>query len=117
MRKRIEELPKPRMSWETVEITPRSGTTTSPVYLCYRDPVDAIRSLLDRAELAEHMTYAPQRHWKDKEAGRRRYSEIFTGDWAWETQVSYFPLLLANTDWLVGDASGGGYSNPSNIRL
>lgn len=88
MREQIGKLPKPRMTWENIEVIPRSGTTTSPVFLCYRDPVEAIRHLLDRPSLRNHLTYSPQRHWKDIVGGSRQYTEIMTGDWAWETQVS-----------------------------
>jgi hypothetical protein len=87
MREYMEKLPPPRMTWQDVEIIPRSGTASSPVHLCYRDPVKVIKSLLDRPSLAEHMTYAPQRVWRDKAAGKRQYTEIFTADWAWQTQV------------------------------
>jgi hypothetical protein len=86
------------MKWKEVEVVPRSGTPSSPVYICYRDPLDAIRSLLDRPSLADHITYEPQRHWKDKVNGTRRYSEIFSGDWAWEMQVfPYSTVLFAPT--------------------
>jgi hypothetical protein len=87
MRKRLGLLPKPRMSWKHIEIKPRSGKTTAPVFLCYRDPLDAAQSLLDRPSLAMHLKYTPEKHWRDKDTGSRLYSEIFTGDWAWETQV------------------------------
>ena len=87
MCEQMGKLPKPRMSWNTIEIPLCSGSTTSPIYLCYRDPIEAIQSLLDRPSLAKHMTYTPQRHWRDKAAGKQRYTEIFTGDWAWEEQV------------------------------
>jgi hypothetical protein len=86
------------MPWNTVEVIPRSGTTFSPIHLCYRDPVQAVKSLLDRPSLAKHMSYIPQRHWRDKAEGKRVYNEILTGDWSWETQVcvtlKYNPTIL-----------------------
>jgi len=85
MRALIDMLPKPRMLWKSVEVIPRSGATSSPVFLCYRDPVEAIRSLLDRPSLRDHLMYAPQRHWTA--SGSRQYTEIMTGDWAWQVQV------------------------------
>ncbi|KAG8824504.1 hypothetical protein FRC17_009084 [Serendipita sp. 399] len=97
MRQRIKRLPTPRIQWKTTKIVPRSGTTSSTVYLSYRDPVDAIRSLLDRPSLAKYVTFAPERHWKNKAEGTRVYSEIFTGEWAWKTQATLKPgsTLLA----------------------
>jgi hypothetical protein len=87
MREQMDKLPAPRMSWKEVDILPRSGNPSSPVLLCYRDPVEAIKSLLDRPALAKHITYMPERCWRDKAAGKRQYAEIFSGDWAWKTQV------------------------------
>ncbi|KAG8798922.1 hypothetical protein FRC16_006244 [Serendipita sp. 398] len=97
MRQRIDQLPTPRMQWKNIQVDPLYGTTSAPVYLSYRDPVNAIRSLLDRPELAKYMTYTPERHWKDKAEYTRVYSEIFTADWAWDTQASLEPgsTLLA----------------------
>jgi hypothetical protein len=88
LRKRVDMLPKTRFKWDPVQIIPRSGTVKGPLFLYYRDPIAAVRSLLDRPELAEHITFTPQRIWLNKSIGKRRYSEMFTGDWAWETQVS-----------------------------
>jgi hypothetical protein len=88
MREQIDKLPKLRMTWKNVEVIPCSGTTSSPVFLCYRDPVEAIRYLLDRPSLKDHLTFSPERRWKDDVGGSRQYTEIMTGDWAWETQVS-----------------------------
>lgn len=96
MREWIRQMMQPRLKWKNVEITPEYGKTSSPVYLLYRDPLAAIASLLERPSLAEHMTYQPRRCWKDKAAGKRRYSEIFTADWAWETQVCAF---TSYTQW------------------
>lgn len=88
MRERIKQMMQPEMKWKNIEIVPKYGKTSSPVYLMYRDPLAAISSLLSRPALANHLTYQPRRCWSDKEGRKRRYSEIFTADWAWETQVS-----------------------------
>jgi hypothetical protein len=87
LRKKIKMLPKTRFKWKATRVVPHSGRLKTPTFLYYRDPIAAIRSLFDRPELAEHLTFTPQRIWKNKAKGTRRYSEIFTGDWAWETQV------------------------------
>lgn len=88
MRDMIGRLPNPRVMWKHVEVIPESGTTADPVFLCYRDPIAAVRSLLDRPALQDHLTFTPVRKWSDRDSGKRCYDEIFTGDWAWETQVS-----------------------------
>jgi hypothetical protein len=83
----MDGLARPRMKWRTVPITPGSGSPVSVIRLYYRDPIEAIQSLLDRPSLAQFMSYAPRRHWCDKEGGGRVYNEIWTGEWAWNTQV------------------------------
>lgn len=88
MRDMIGQLPTSRLTWKHVEVIPESGVTADPVFLCYRDPIAAVRSLLDRPALQDHLTFTPVRKWSDRDAGQRRYNEIFTADWAWETQVS-----------------------------
>jgi len=87
MRAMIERLPETRMKWKYQQIIPNSGTSSKPIFLYYRNPVAAVRSLLDRPALAPYMNFVPERQWKDQAMGQRRYSEILTGDWAWETQV------------------------------
>ncbi|KAG8756916.1 hypothetical protein FRC14_002533 [Serendipita sp. 396] len=112
MRDRIQQLPETRMPWKFTRVKLRSGTTSSPVYLCYRDPVAAVRSLLDRPLLKEHLEFQPTRHWKDREALNRRYSEIFSGDWAWEIQGSLppgatlIPILLGSDKAHLTEYSG-----------
>jgi hypothetical protein len=66
-----------------------------PVTLYWRDPLAAIQSLLDRPSLAEHLEYAPRRVWDDDTKENRVYNEIFTGDWAWKTQVCIVIAVIA----------------------
>ena len=56
----------------------------------HRNPLDVIQSILDRPSLSNHLEFIPRGVWTpENEHGERErvYSEIFTGDWAWETQV------------------------------
>ncbi|PVF91792.1 hypothetical protein CPB86DRAFT_718777 [Serendipita vermifera] len=90
------------MPWKAKDINPQSGTTVSPITLYYRDPLECIQSLLDRPSLRDHMEYVPRQSWEDEEPSIRVYSEILTGDWAWETQETLpfggtlLPVLLGS---------------------
>jgi hypothetical protein len=71
----------------TKDVWPDSGHTSLPLVLYHRNPLDCIQSLLDRPFLCESMEFAPRRTWEDSNWKSRVYSEIMTGNWAWQTQV------------------------------
>lgn len=83
----IESLPDPGPRWLVESITPTLGIPLHPISLYYRDPLEAIRSLLCRPDLASSMTFAPRRVWIDEDKQTRVYSEIETGEWWWRNQV------------------------------
>ena len=72
------------------EITPDSGEPFEPVSLYYRDLIEAIQTLMSRADLQSSMVFGPCRVWSNEERRSRVYNEICTGDWWWRTQVSHF---------------------------
>lgn len=87
---RVTLLPDTRMRWLYQSVIPESGSDRTPVTLYYRDPVDAVQSLLDRPSLAEHLDFTPRRAWRNKDRKNRVYDEIMTGNWAWEVQVRVY---------------------------
>jgi hypothetical protein len=84
----IEELPDPGPRWMVQEIVPKSGDPLEPVLLYYRDPIEAIKTLMSRADLQSSMVFGPSRVWSNDKKESRVYNEICTGDWWWRTQVS-----------------------------
>ena len=56
--------------------------------LWVRDPVDCIRELIGNPAFRDHMAYACQKVFADKEGKNRIFDEMWTGDWWWKTQVS-----------------------------
>ncbi|KAG6818925.1 hypothetical protein H0H92_002401, partial [Tricholoma furcatifolium] len=54
--------------------------------LWYRNTIDIIKELLGNPALREHLRYAPERVYLDKERKNRMYDEMWSGDWWWETQ-------------------------------
>jgi hypothetical protein len=73
---------------EIRDIVVNDGTGLCTEYLCARNPVDIVRELIGNPRFKEHMRYAPERHWTSKAKDTRIYSEMWTGNWWWRTQVS-----------------------------
>ncbi|KZS88846.1 hypothetical protein SISNIDRAFT_417541 [Sistotremastrum niveocremeum HHB9708] len=59
---------------------------TETVELYHRDILECIEDILGDPKLKEAMHYAPTRVWSDAEKQERFYSDMWTGDWWWETQ-------------------------------
>jgi hypothetical protein len=57
-----------------------------PIKYWGRDIIKAVRWLLRQPAYAEHLAYAPQQVFSS--AGKRLYSEMNTGEWWWNEQVS-----------------------------
>jgi hypothetical protein len=57
--------------------------------LWVRDPVECIRELVGNPAFRDYLAYDCQQVFTDKEGERRRYDEMWTGEWWWKTQVSY----------------------------
>lgn len=95
---RIEQLPAPGVRWTAVDVTPDSGTPLDKVTLYYRNPLDAIRTLLSRPDLKEAMEFTPRRVWETAAREDRLYTELFTGEWAWKTQVPTLSVTRCTSD-------------------
>jgi len=83
-------MPGPKSHWRSVSIIPESGTLKKPIWLYYRNILDAIKLLLVRPDLVMNMDFIPKRVWtKNNDDSRARiFNDMFTGNWAWRTQVS-----------------------------
>lgn len=57
------------------------------VKLWKRDPVEIIRHLILNPLFKDHITYQPEKVYRDKKGKIRVYDEMWTGNWWWETQV------------------------------
>jgi hypothetical protein len=93
---RLESLPSSGTQWMAEVIIPNSGTPLEPATLFFRDPMDAIITLLQRPAFKDAIEFVPRRVWShpddpdDPDRRERIYKEIFSGEWAWRTQVSLF---------------------------
>ena len=53
----------------------------------YRDIIQCIQALYGHAEFAQHLIFAPERHYTDPDKTSRLYHEMHTANWWWATQL------------------------------
>ncbi|KAG2041091.1 hypothetical protein BDR03DRAFT_979554 [Suillus americanus] len=73
---------RPKFKWEQVVVAGESFD----VY--YRDILKCIKSLYGDPDFARYLTFAPERHYTDKDQTVRLFHDMYTGKWWWNTQVS-----------------------------
>lgn len=73
--------------------------------LYYRDPFVCLKDLFRNPEFLKNMKFAPERLYTRE--GSRMYTELNSGDWIWELQVSEFicALQTSNTHASLSDAT------------
>ncbi|KAF8550904.1 hypothetical protein OG21DRAFT_1418931, partial [Imleria badia] len=70
--------------------------------LWLRDPVACVKELIGNPAFQGNMAYAPEKVYADPEGQTRRFDEMWTGDWWWETQhclptgSTIAPVILAS---------------------
>jgi hypothetical protein len=79
--------------------------------------MDVIRYLLSRPTFAEHLVFAPAKVYTHRGSNVRVYSEMYTGNWWWRTQVSYFRVFPPHCLKLLGLPSRGFYHHTRDYRL
>ena len=82
----IEVLPSPP-SWKEVVVSVDGGTTKDPLILYYRDGGECFECLFGDPCYENDMDFGPRRVFTVGEVRERLYSEIMTGDMAWNLQV------------------------------
>jgi hypothetical protein len=55
-----------------------------------RDPVECIAELISNPAFKHCMSYVPERVYVDSMGKSRRYDEMWTADWWWDVQVSFY---------------------------
>ena len=59
----------------------------------YRDAVQCVQDLYGDPNFAEHLVFAPERHYTSHERTCRIYNDLHTGDWWWAVQVHERKLI------------------------
>ena len=89
----IESLPDPPR-WYHGEMFIAGYTSKQPLHFYWRDALEVIEYIFGHPAFAPYMQYDPQRLWTDLSRTERIYSEYMTGDFAWQSQVQLFVILL-----------------------
>lgn len=89
---KIDSLPEgPGWIRDIIEVDTGYNADGSPrkeeVQLWRRDPVECIAQLIGDPAFDGHIAYGPEKTFVDDEGKTRCYSEMWTGNWWWETQV------------------------------
>jgi hypothetical protein len=92
---------------------------TEDLELYYRDIMQSIQALYGDPQLAEHLVFAPERHYTSHERTDRIYNEMHTGDWWWAVQVceqNYNHLKVASNIvlGLIGESPTRRYHHTTN---
>jgi hypothetical protein len=66
-------------------------TTSTDLTLYYRDGLEVFKYLFGNPVYKNFMSYEPIKIYTNKRKEKRIYTEMMTGNWAWESQV---PLYL-----------------------
>lgn len=84
----IDALPRgPKFSCTPIKVG-YDGPATETVELWHRNPIEVIKHLLGNPLFDGHMMYTPHRIFRKEDRTNREYSEMWSGDWWWNTQVS-----------------------------
>jgi len=76
-----------RAEWKTQELWFKSDSDAKHI-VHYRDPCDAVKSLLGNPTHAKDIVYRPRKIFTDSSRTCRIYNEMWTGDWWHTVQVS-----------------------------
>jgi hypothetical protein len=91
LRSRVELLPSgPRWLMQNVLVPGDAASTELTLY--YRDSLELFKFLFGNPVYEGFMSYEPYRLYTNNRKEKRIYTEMMTGDWAWECQV-YFPCI------------------------
>ena len=87
LRAKVELLPG-GPCWKSKTIIMPGGATKTPLVLYYRDGLEVFRHIFGNPEFKNSMSFIPQKIYSNHNKEIRIYTEMFTGDWAWEAQVN-----------------------------
>jgi hypothetical protein len=83
----IDSLPHgPDWHCRTIRVEGDNGTEVLDLWM--RDVVEVIKMLIGDPRFAEHIRYAPEKHFTSATHETRVYDEMWSADWWWRIQVS-----------------------------
>jgi hypothetical protein len=89
LHKVLDDIP-PRAEWHSKKLA-FEDRPEDEYTIYYRNPIDAMRSLLGSPAHAKDIVYRPKKIFRDKEKSVRIYNEMWTGKWWHAIQVCFLP--------------------------
>jgi hypothetical protein len=86
LRSRVELLPS-GPQWLMQNIHVPGAATYTDLTLYYRDGLEVFKFLFGNPVYEGFMTYEPYKVYTNQTKQKRVYTEMMSGDWAWECQV------------------------------
>lgn len=65
------------------------ASTKEPLVLYYRNGLDVFKHIFGNPEFSKSITYVPKKVYTDSMRESRVYTDLMTGDWAWDAQVVF----------------------------
>jgi hypothetical protein len=93
LHKVLDDIP-PRAEWHSKKLA-FEDRPEDEYTIYYRNPIDAMRSLLGNPAHAKDIVYRPKKIFRDKEKSVRIYNEMWTGKWWHAIQVCFLPPCQA----------------------
>ncbi|KAF8546324.1 hypothetical protein OG21DRAFT_1479689 [Imleria badia] len=101
--KLIDQLPTgPEWKCKLVQVRATNDDSIEELELWLRDLVACVRELIGNPAFHGEIAYTPEKVYTDCHGTTRRYDEMWTGDWWWETQrhlpagATVAPVILAS---------------------
>ncbi len=98
--KKFDELPTQTAGWKCDIVTVKGDKidangkpAVEDLELWRRDPIECVQELMGNPAFRELLAYAPEQAFRDENGTNRIFDQMWTGDWWWETQVSYLCLM------------------------
>ena len=57
----------------------------------FRDPLSVVRSMIANPDFRGQFDYSPYMEFED---GKRRWTDVMSGDWAWKQAVRFHSILM-----------------------
>jgi hypothetical protein len=114
LRSRVELLPSgPQWLMQTVQVP--GDPTSTDLILFYRDGLEVFKFLFGNPVYEAFMSYEPIKVYNNRRMDKQIYTDIMTGDWAWECQVLFFINDISGSNTCTETFTTKCYIGPCNI--
>ncbi|KAJ7586919.1 hypothetical protein C8J56DRAFT_1051214 [Mycena floridula] len=114
--------------WDMVRWMMKSGLSQAKIdefskLKLRRDPLECIKELMGNPAFKDHLCYAPEQQFLDKEMTNQVYSDSWTADWCWQIQqrlpegATVAPIILSSNKTQLSRFRGDKQAWPVYLSL